>query len=152
MRCPYCFNKKTRVIDKRETTNNDVTRRRRECIKCEKRFTTYERVETSNIYVIKKDSAKELFNRQKILAGLLKACEKRPISPDRIKKIVDQVEAKVKSYKKNEVSSRTIGELITKKLKSLDKVAYVRFASVYKSFDDLESFDREIKKLKQEKR
>ncbi|RLE39216.1 transcriptional regulator NrdR [Candidatus Woesearchaeota archaeon] len=151
MRCPYCFNKTTRVIDKRETSNQDVTRRRRECVKCKKRFTTYERVETSNIYVIKKDGSKELFNRQKVLAGILKACEKRQISPGRIKKIVDQIEAKIKSYKKNEVPSKIIGELVIKKLKSLDKVAYVRFASVYKSFDDIDSFDREIRKLKKEK-
>ncbi|MEM1535627.1 MAG: transcriptional regulator NrdR [Candidatus Pacearchaeota archaeon] len=145
MRCIYCFGK-TKVIDKRESKEGTV-RRRRECLKCKKRFTTYERAETK-LVVIKKDGRREPFNRDKIKRGIEKACEKRPISQEKIDKIVSEIEATLRAYRKSELPSKLIGELVMKKLKQLDKVAYVRFASVYKEFKDVDEFKKVIKELK----
>ncbi len=146
MNCPYCNFQETKVIDSRET-NELTTRRRRECLKCSKRFTTYERPETIELFVIKKDGRREPFNREKIKAGLLKACEKRPVPQEKIEKTLDEIENKLKTLDSTEVHSKVIGELIMKKLKTLDKVAYIRFASVYRDFTDLKSFEEEVKKL-----
>ncbi|UCD06911.1 MAG: transcriptional repressor NrdR [Candidatus Aenigmatarchaeota archaeon] len=147
MKCPYCSNSDTRVLDKRETEESNVTRRRRKCLKCKKRFTTYERVETLELTIVKKNGRRENFDRHKLLVGLLKACEKRSIPREKIENIVDDIEAKFRAHKKTEIDSRFIGELVMKKLKKLDKVAYIRFASVYREFADLDSFKREMEKL-----
>ncbi len=147
MKCPYCGHPDTRVIDKRETCEMDVTRRRRECLKCGKRFTTYERVETVALTVVKKDGSRESFDRDKLIAGILKACEKRPIPRDEIERMVDDIEAKLRMQKTTEIRSKDIGKFVMRELKKLDQVAYIRFASVYKEFGDIESFHRELKKL-----
>ena len=147
MKCPYCNYEETQVIDTRETENLETTRRRRECLKCNKRFTTYERVEEADIVVVKKDGSRERFERQKLLNGILKACEKRPISLDKVEKLVDEVESDLRKRDSVEVESKVIGEIAMKKLKTLDKVAYIRFASVYREFEDLERFEEELEKL-----
>ena len=147
MKCPYCNYEETQVIDTRETENLETTRRRRECLKCNKRFTTYERIEEADIIVVKKDGRRERFERKKLLDGILKACEKRPISLDKIEKLVDEVESDLRKWDSVEVESKVIGELAMKKLKLLDKVAYIRFASVYREFEDLERFEEELDKL-----
>ncbi len=147
MKCPYCSYEETQVIDTRETENLETTRRRRECLKCNKRFTTYERVEEADIIVVKKDGRRERFERKKLLDGILKACEKRDISLDKIEKLVDEVESDLRKRDSVEVESKVIGEIIMKKLKSLDKVAYIRFASVYREFEDIQSFEEELEKL-----
>ena len=147
MRCPYCSFEETQVIDTRETENLEATRRRRECLKCSKRFTTYERVEEADIMVVKKDGRRERFQRQKLLNGILKACEKRPISLDKIEKLVDEVESDLRKRDSVEVESKAIGEIAMKKLKTLDKLAYIRFASVYREFEDLNRFEEELDKL-----
>ena len=147
MKCPYCGYEETQVIDTRETENLEATRRRRECLKCNKRFTTYERVEEAEIIVVKKDGRRERFERQKLLNGILKACEKRPISLDKIEKLVDEVESDLRKRDSVEVESTIIGEISMKKLKTLDKVAYIRFASVYREFEDLSKFEEELEKL-----
>ena len=147
MKCPYCNYEETQVIDTRETENLEATRRRRECLKCSKRFTTYERVEEADIVVVKKDGRRERFARQKLLNGILKACEKRPISLDKIEKLVDEVESDLRKRDSVEVDSKVIGEIAMKKLKTLDKVAYIRFASVYREFEDLDRFEEELEKL-----
>ena len=147
MKCPYCNNEETQVIDTRDTENLEATRRRRECLKCKKRFTTYERVEEAEIVVVKKDGKRERFERQKVINGVLKACEKRDISLDKIERLVDDVESDLRKRDSVEVESKVIGELIMKKLKSLDKIAYIRFASVYREFEDLERFEEELEKL-----
>ena len=147
MKCPYCNYEETQVIDTRETENLETTRRRRECLKCNKRFTTYERVEEADIVVVKKDGRRERFERQKLLNGILKACEKRPISLEKIEKIVDDVESDLRKRDSVEVESKTIGEIAMKKLKTLDKVAYIRFASVYREFEDIDRFEEELEKL-----
>jgi transcriptional repressor NrdR len=148
MKCPFCSNLNTIVVDKRTNDNFDVNRRRRECTKCDKRFTTYERIEWSNPTVVKKDGRRESFDRNKILGGILKACEKRPISRDEIEKAVDDIENKIRELYKKEIPTKYIGELVMKKLKSMDKVAYIRFASVYREFTDINSFEKELKMLK----
>ena len=147
MLCPYCQNQDTKVIDSRETENIEVTRRRRECLKCQKRFTTYERVET-DLRVIKKDGTVTQYNREKVKKGILKSCEKRPIETETIEKLVNKIEAILRSEQKIDIPSKLIGELVMKELKKLDKVAYIRFASVYKDFEDIGSFEDELKKLK----
>ena len=147
MKCPYCGNENTKVIDKRETEDLEATRRRRECLKCNKRFTTYERVEEAAIVVVKKDSKRERFERQKVINGILKACEKRPISMDKIENLADYVESELRKRDSVEVESKTIGKIVMRKLKSLDKVAYIRFASVYLGFEDLDRFGEELEKL-----
>ena len=147
MKCPYCNYEETQVIDTRETENLETTRRRRECLKCNKRFTTYERVEEAEIIVVKKDGKRERFERQKLTNGILKACEKRNIPLDKIEKLVDDVESDLRKRDSVEVESKVIGEIAMKKLKTLDKVAYVRFASVYREFEDLDRFEEELEKL-----
>jgi len=147
MKCPYCNHEETQVIDSRDTENLEATRRRRECAKCNKRFTTYERLEEADIVVVKKDGKRERFERQKVINGILKACEKRPISLEKVEKLVDDLESDLRKRDSVEVDSKTIGKLVMKKLKNLDKVAYIRFASVYLEFDDLTRFEEELDKL-----
>lgn len=147
MKCPYCQNTETKVTDKRDAEEINLTRRRRECLKCEKRFTTYEKIETSNVLVIKKDGRKEQYSRDKIKKGLKKACEKRPVTDERIEAEIDAIEMQLLKNEKGEISSKDVGELAIKALKKLDKIAYIRFASVYREFADLEDFNEELKKL-----
>lgn len=148
MKCPYCFSNKSKVVDKRASAGGEINRRRRLCNSCKKRYTTYERVEGIDVSVIKKDGRKEPYSREKILNGILKSCEKLPISEAQIQKVVDEIERRIKSYKSNEIKSSTIGELVSKKLKALDKVAYLRFMSVYKSFANARDFEKELKLLR----
>ena len=147
MKCPYCNYEETQVIDTRETENLEATRRRRECLKCNKRFTTYERVEEADIIVVKKDGRRERFERKKLMGGILKACEKRNIPLEKVEKLVDDVESDLRKRDSVEVESKVIGEIAMKKLKTLDKVAYIRFASVYREFEDLDRFEEELEKL-----
>ena len=147
MKCPYCSYEETQVIDSRDTENLETTRRRRECTKCKKRFTTYERVEEADIVVVKKDGKRERFERQKLINGILKACEKRQIPLEKIEKIVDAVESDLRKRDSVEVESKTIGRLTMRRLKNLDKVAFLRFASVYLEFEDLDRFEEELEKL-----
>ncbi len=147
MKCPYCSFKETKVVDKRENETTHATRRRRECLKCKKRFTTHEKAETTPIVVVKKDGRREPFQREKILHGLTRAFEKRPVSNDTIKQIIDDIEIKLRT-KGTEVKSTIIGEPVMRKIKSLDKIAYIRFASVYRQFTDVDEFAEELKLLK----
>ncbi|OGD93078.1 transcriptional regulator NrdR [Candidatus Curtissbacteria bacterium RIFCSPHIGHO2_01_FULL_41_44] len=147
MICPFCANETTRVLDKREGNNGKTTRRRRECQKCSRRFTTFERVETLDLLVVKKDGRREAFDRVKLRSGIIKSCEKRPVSAEEIEKIVDEIEAKLRKINTNEVSTKKIGELVTQRLKKLDEVAYIRFASVYRQFADIGDFEKELAKL-----
>jgi transcriptional repressor NrdR len=148
MKCPFCSNPDTRVIDSRLTDSKDCVRRRRLCEKCGKRFTTYERVESQPIAVIKKDNTREPFDRNKILSGLIRACIKRNISMETLNKIVDDIENEISNMPSNEIHSKEIGDLVLKRLKNLDKVAYIRFASVYKQFNDIKQFTNELSALK----
>lgn len=152
MNCPFCGHKQDKVVDSREGKEGDVVRRRRECLACERRFTTYERIDEIPYMVIKKDGRREKFDRQKVLAGLLKACEKRPVGMGRLAEIVDQVEARLAESPEREMSTTEIGEFLMDKLRSLDKIAYVRFASVYRDFQDEEAFFNELKNLIRQKR
>jgi transcriptional repressor NrdR len=147
MLCPYCRSDKLKVVDKRESDDKSI-RRRRECLKCKKRFTTYERIEAVPLIVIKRDKRREPFDRDKLRTGIMKACWKRPISQEKIEKIVDEIETELRNADKTEIRSRDIGELVMNKLKDLDEVAYIRFASVYRRFKDIQSFERELKGLK----
>jgi transcriptional repressor NrdR len=147
MKCPFCSSLKNRVIDSRLSREGDVTRRRRECSRCERRFTTYERVEEILPLVVKKDGRREAYDRLKVIAGLRKACEKRPVSSETIEERADRIERFLQSRGDKEVPSAVIGEEVMRQLYDLDKVAYVRFASVYRSFQDLEAFMRELKEL-----
>lgn len=147
MKCPYCSKEESKVIDKRNTDAEIAIRRRRECLKCNKRFTTYERVET-DLMVIKKDGRRESYNREKIKTGIKKACEKRPVSQEQIEKMIDLIENVLREQPTAEVKSSIIGQLVMKQLKSADKVAFVRFASVYKEFDDLKDFIETIEDVK----
>lgn len=147
MKCPYCSFEESKVIDSRPTDEGERIRRRRECLNCQKRFTTYEIIESLPIIVIKKDKSREPFNREKVLNGIMRACEKRPVSLDTIEKIVDDIEASISNSLDREVSTRKIGELIMDKLKNVDEVAYVRFASVYRQFKDINTFMNELNKL-----
>ncbi len=147
MKCPYCDSEDTKVIDKR-ASDDKAFRRRRVCEKCEKRFTTYERIEVVPLTVIKRDGDREDFDRNKIRLGIMHACEKRPIPQEKIEKIVDEIENELLSMDTTEIKSRTVGNLVVDKLKDLDEVAYIRFASVYKKFRDIESFEKELKELK----
>ncbi len=146
MNCPYCSSKNFKVVDKRDSLNS--IRRRRECIDCGKRFTTYETIECSPLYVIKKDGSRRTFDKLKLKTGILKACEKRPISIDQIDLIVGKIEQQLIQKYETEVNSHKIGELVMKELKKLDKVAYIRFSSVYREFADIEEFSEIIDKLK----
>ncbi len=147
MKCPFCGHENTRVIDSRPADDNNSIRRRRVCDECDKRFTTYEKVETIPIIIIKKDNNRETYDRAKIEAGILRACHKRPVSASRISQIVDEVETAIFSYEDKEIPSSIIGELIMAKLKDLDAVAYVRFASVYREFKDVNTFMDELKSV-----
>ncbi|MBA7564613.1 Transcriptional repressor NrdR [subsurface metagenome] len=151
MKCPYCSNPDTRVIDSRLTDSNDNVRRRRMCEKCSKRFTTYERMENQPIAVIKKDDTRQPFDRNKILSGLIRACIKRNISTEVLNKIVDDIENEISNMPSNEIQSKEIGNLVLKRLKNLDKVAYIRFASVYKQFDSIKQFTKELSELQKSK-
>ena len=147
MKCPFCGNENTRVIDSRPAEENNSIRRRRVCDICEKRFTTYEKVETIPLIIIKKDNNRETYDRSKIEAGVLRACHKRPISANQIEKLVDEVETEIFKMEDKEISSQMICEYVMEKLKELDAVAYVRFASVYREFKDINTFMDELKKI-----
>jgi len=147
MNCPFCQYKETQVIETRDSAE-DITRRRRECLKCKKRFTTYERVESLALRVIKRDGKREMFDRDKLKKGFLKACEKRAVPIEKIDLIVSEIETKLRHKGKQEIKSDEIGELVMQKLKKLDAVAYIRFASVYKKFEDAGDFKEAIKELK----
>ena len=147
MRCPFCENEDTKVIDSRHTEEGHAIRRRRECEKCGKRFTTYEKIEEIILMVIKKDGSREAFDRSKIMNGIMKACEKRPVPLSEIEKVVDDIERGLNNMMEKEVKSTFIGELIMDNLKELDEVAYVRFASVYRQFTDINTFVAEIENL-----
>jgi transcriptional repressor NrdR len=149
MNCPFCGHKQDRVIDSRESKEGDVVRRRRECLKCSRRFTTYERSDEIPFMVVKRDGRREKFDRQKILEGLLKACEKRPVPMPKLAEVVDEVESKLSDNPEREIPTTEIGELLMRRLRSLDKIAYVRFASVYRDFQDVEAFLVELKDLLQ---
>ncbi len=146
MKCPYCSSEELKVVDKRDSEEKSVWRRR-ECLKCGKRFTTYERIESVELVVIKKDGQRTRFDRSKVKNGILKACEKRPVTNEMIEKMVDEIEAELRGEDGIEIPSKKIGELVMRKLKRTDKVAYIRFASVYREFEDIESFQEELKKL-----
>jgi transcriptional repressor NrdR len=152
MICPFCGHKEDRVIDSRESREGEVIRRRRQCLKCERRFTTYERIDEVPYMVVKKDGRREKFDRQKILTGLLKACEKRPVPMAKLAEIVDEIEGRVAESPDREISTIEIGERLMEHLKSLDKIAYVRFASVYRDFQDIDDFLRELKNLIHQRR
>jgi len=152
MTCPFCSHREDKVIDSRESKEGDVIRRRRQCLGCERRFTTYERSDEIPFMVVKKDGRREKFDRQKILNGLLKACEKRPVPMGKLAEIVDSVENRVVESADRELSTTAIGELLIEHLQALDKIAYVRFASVYRDFQDVEAFLHELKHLVLQKR
>jgi transcriptional repressor NrdR len=147
MKCPFCGHENTRVIDSRPAEENNSIRRRRVCDECDKRFTTYEKVETIPLIIVKKDDNREAFDRAKIESGVLRACHKRPVSAKQIQDIVDSVETEIYSKEEREIPSSVIGELVMEKLKDVDSVAYVRFASVYREFKDINTFMDELKKV-----
>jgi len=149
MMCPFCGHKQDRVIDSRESKEGDLIRRRRECLKCSRRFTTYERIDEIPYMVVKRDGRREKFDRQKILEGLLKACEKRPVPMAKLAGLLDEVETRLAENPERELSTREIGEMLMARLRTLDKIAYVRFASVYRNFQDVEAFLVELKDLLQ---
>lgn len=151
MKCPYCGFEESKVIDSRPADEGERIRRRRECLKCGKRFTTHEVIETVPIVVVKRDKSREVFDRAKLTAGILRACEKRPVSIEQIENMVDTIEAQLQSSLDREVTSMTIGELTMDQLKNVDEVAYVRFASVYRQFKDINTFMEELNKLLLEK-
>ena len=150
MQCPYCNYKESKVVDSRHTDSNSI-RRRRECESCKKRFTTYEIIETTPVMVVKKDNSRELFNREKIKRGIIKSCEKRPVSIDQIESVVSYIENQINKNYMTEVETRLIGEMIMDKLKDIDEVSYVRFASVYRQFKDINTFVSELKNILMEK-
>lgn len=152
MLCPFCNHKEDKVIDSRESKEADVIRRRRECLKCTRRFTTYERIDEVPYMVVKKDGRREKFDRQKVSAGLLRACEKRPVSMAKVAELVDEVEGKLADNQDRELTTTQIGEFLMDRLKNLDKIAYVRFASVYRDFQDVEAFLGELNTLIRQKR
>ena len=151
MKCPYCGFEESKVIDSRPADEGERIRRRRECLKCSKRFTTHEVIETVPIIVVKRDKSREVFDRNKLTAGLLRACEKRPVSIDQIEGMVDAIETQLQQSLDREVTSMAIGELTMEQLKNVDEVAYVRFASVYRQFKDINTFMEELNKLLKEK-
>jgi len=150
MKCPYCSHRESDVVDSRDTDDCRI-RRRRECAKCRRRFTTYEEVDKEDIFVIKKDGRREKFDRHKLLAGLGKSCEKRPVSRERIEEMANWVEGKLRKGGKREIATDAIGELVMERLRKVDDVAYIRFASVYRSFTDIDSFEDALRKLKRKK-
>src|SRR5882762_6295969 len=147
MKCPYCGFAQDRVVDSRESKEADSIRRRRECLKCEKRFTTYERIDEIPYMVVKKDGRREKFERQKVLSGLLRACEKRPVSASKLEAIVDETETYLMDSPERERTTTEIGELIMSRLKTIDTVAFIRFASVYRDFKDVREFKEELEQL-----
>jgi transcriptional repressor NrdR len=151
MKCPFCNHLEDKVVDSRETKEGDTIRRRRECLACDRRFTTYERIDEVPYMAIKKDGRREKFERQKVLGGLLKACEKRPISMAKLSELVNRVESKVSDSPDREISTTEIGEFLMESLRDMDKIAYVRFASVYRDFQDEQAFFNELKNLMRQK-
>ncbi|MEO8049207.1 MAG: transcriptional regulator NrdR [Acidobacteriota bacterium] len=149
MTCPFCAHRQDRVIDSRESKEGDVIRRRRECLKCERRFTTYERSDEVPYMVVKRDGRREKFDRKKVLEGLIRACQKRPVAMAKLAEVVDEVDSMLADSQDREVSTTAVGELVMDRLKTLDKIAYVRFASVYRDFQDVEAFVSELKDLLQ---
>ncbi|MBE6818476.1 MAG: transcriptional regulator NrdR [Ruminococcaceae bacterium] len=147
MKCPYCSHEESKVIDSRPTDEGEKIRRRRECLKCGKRFTTYEVIESVPILVIKRDKSREAFDSQKLLNGMLRACEKRPVEYATLEKAISEIEATIQNSFEREITSEKIGELVMEKLKDIDEVAYVRFASVYRQFTDVSTFIAEVNKL-----
>lgn len=147
LKCPFCYADDSKVVDSRPTDEGTVIRRRRECTKCSKRFTTYEKIEEIPLMVIKKDGRREAFNSNKILAGLLKACEKRPVPVKELEAVVLDIEKQLYNSMEREITSKQIGEMVMERLRELDEVAYVRFASVYRQFKDINTFMEELKKL-----
>ena len=152
MKCPFCNHLHDKVVDSRESKEGDAIRRRRECLACERRYTTYERIDEVPYMVVKKDGRREKFDRQKVLAGLLKACEKRPVSMGKLSEMVNEVESKVSDSPDREISTIEVGEFLMDRLRDLDKIAYVRFASVYRDFQDEQAFFNELKNLMRQKR
>jgi transcriptional repressor NrdR len=147
MKCPYCHHKESKVVDSRYTEEHTVIRRRRECLDCEERFTTYERIEDSPLRIVKKNGEREFFNRNKIMSGLLKACEKRPVAKEQLEEMVTDIKREIKNNMDQEISSKFIGEMVMNRLKDIDEVAYVRFASVYRQFKDVNKFKQELERL-----
>ncbi|QQG40789.1 MAG: transcriptional repressor NrdR [Candidatus Levyibacteriota bacterium] len=147
MRCPYCGSRETEVVETRDSEDLEIIRRRRACVACEKRFTTYERVENFHLIVIKKDGKREQFGRDKLRNGIIRACEKTTVPIEEIDKIVTEVERELRTGEAIEIESKKIGQMIADKLKKIDKVAYIRFASVFKRFVDVEDFEKEVQKL-----
>ena len=152
MKCPYCSFEESKVIDSRSADDGERIRRRRECLKCGKRFTTHEVIETVPVIVVKRDKSREVFDRNKLTAGILRACEKRPVSLTQIDEMVDRIEAKIQSMLDREITTRQIGELAMEELKTVDEFSYVRFASVYRQFKDINTFLEELNKLLTEKK
>ena len=147
MKCPYCGSKETEVVETRDSEDLETIRRRRNCIKCEKRFTTYERVENINLVVIKKDGRREQFDRDKLKNGIIRSCEKTTVTMDDIERIVTEVERELRGGDSVEIESKKIGQMVAVRLKKLDKIAYIRFSSVFKRFVDIEDFEKEVQKL-----
>ena len=147
MKCPYCGYSESKVIDSRPTEEGSSIRRRRECLSCKKRFTTYETVESLPMVVVKKDGSRQSFDRRKVLGGMIRACEKRPVSLAELEKIADEIEQELQNGMDREISTAQIGELVMNRLKKVDEVAYVRFASVYRQFKDIDTFMSELTKL-----
>lgn len=147
MRCPYCSHSQSEVVETRDSEDLTTIRRRRECLKCEKRFTTYERVENAPLIVIKRDGSREQFDRDKLKMGVVKAAEKTTLPMEEVIKLVNEVERELRNLESIEIPSKTIGQLVMKRLKGLNKIAYIRFSSVYRKFADLEDFERELKRL-----
>lgn len=152
MKCPFCGHPEDKVIDSRESKEGELIRRRRECLKCVRRFTTYERIDEIPYMVVKKDGRREKFERQKVMTGLLKASEKRPISMGKLAEIIDDVESRLSETSDRELSTTEIGEMLMQRLSALDKIAYVRFASVYRDFQDVEAFLNELTEMMRHKR
>ncbi len=147
MKCPYCEFEESKVIDSRPTDEHEAIRRRRECLSCGKRFTTYEKVENIPLMVIKKDGSRQMFDPQKLLNGIVRACEKRPVSMDTMERIANEIEISAQNFLEREIKSDKIGEMVMEKLRDVDEVAYVRFASVYREFRDVNTFVEEVNKL-----
>ncbi|HEY2094141.1 MAG TPA: transcriptional regulator NrdR [Thermoanaerobaculia bacterium] len=148
MRCPFCGNMEDRVVDSRESREGDVIRRRRECTRCDRRFTSYEKIESVPLFVVKRDERRESFDRDKLMRGLQVACRKRPVSQDALERLADSVEAAINDTGEREISSKRIGAMVMSQLRELDPVAYVRFASVYRNFEDVDAFVKELHQLK----
>ncbi|MBO5929840.1 MAG: transcriptional regulator NrdR [Clostridia bacterium] len=147
MKCPFCEYEESKVIDSRPTDEGEAIRRRRECLKCSKRFTTYEKIETIPLMVIKKDGSRQMFDREKLLNGIIRACEKRPVKISDMEHIVNEIEIATQNLLEREISSQKIGEMVMERLPKIDEVAYVRFASVYRQFKDINTFVEEVNKL-----